>query len=98
MEMEREVLDLRQDILDVVLEELADDITRREIVIDNRPGAIPSGSITISANKTWLKAVYRNLFTNAVKYGGKGVHHLFWFWTTRIALSSERLQQRQTDC
>jgi PAS domain S-box-containing protein len=70
MEMEREVLDLRQDIIDAVLEELADDITRREIFIDNRLGAIPSGSIAISANKTWLKAVYRNLFSNAVKYGG----------------------------
>ena len=70
MEMKREVLDLRQDIIDAVLDELADDITMREIVIDNRLGAIPSGSITISANKTWLKAVYRNLFSNAVKYGG----------------------------
>ena len=77
--MKREVLDLRQDIIDVVLEELADDITRREIVIDNRLGAIPSGSIAISANKTWLKAVYRNIFTNAVKYGGKGCTISFGF-------------------
>jgi signal transduction histidine kinase len=51
----------------------------REIVIDNRLGAIPSGSITISANKTWLKAVYRNLFTNAVKFGGKGCTISFGF-------------------
>ena len=79
MEMEREVLDLRQDIIDAVLDELADDITRHEIVIDNRLGAIPAGSIAISANKTWLKAVYRNLFTNAVKYGGKGCTISFGF-------------------
>ena len=80
LEMERQVLDLRQDIIDVVLEELADDITKREIVIDNRLGAIPSGSITITANKTWLKAVYRNLFSNAVKYGGgKGCTISFGF-------------------
>ena len=79
LEMERQVLDLRQDIIDVVLEELADDITKREIVIDNRLGAIPSGSITITANKTWLKAVYRNLFTNAVKFGGKGCTISFGF-------------------
>ena len=79
MEMKREVLDLRQDIIDAVLEELADDITRREIVIDNRLGAIPSGSIAISANKTWLKAVYRNIFTNAVKYGGMGCTISFGF-------------------
>ena len=79
LEMEREVLDLRQDIIDVVLEELAEDITKREIIIDNRLGAIPSGSITISANKTWLKAVYRNLFSNAVNYGGKGCTISFGF-------------------
>jgi PAS domain S-box-containing protein len=79
LEMKREVLDLRQDIIDAVLEELADDITRREIVIDNRQGAIPAGSIPICANKTWLKAVYRNLFTNAVKYGGKGCTIAFGF-------------------
>ena len=79
LEMERQVLDLRQDIIDVVLEELADDITKREIVIDNRLGAIPSGSITITANKTWLKAVYRNLFSNAVKFGGKGCTISFGF-------------------
>ena len=79
IEMEREVLDLRQDIIDAVLEELADDITRLEIVIDNRLGAIPAGSIPICANKTWLKAVYRNLFTNAVKYGGKGCTISFGF-------------------
>jgi len=79
IELEREVLDLRQDIIDAVLEELADDITRREIVIDNRLGAIPAGSIIMSANKTWLKAVYRNLFTNAVKYGGKGCTISFGF-------------------
>ena len=79
MVMEREVLDLRQDIIDAVLNELADDIIRREIVIDNRLGAIPAGSISICANKTWLKAVYRNLFTNAAKYGGKGCTISFGF-------------------
>ncbi|MFH0787440.1 MAG: PAS domain S-box protein [Pseudomonadota bacterium] len=79
VKMEREVLDLRQDIIDTVLDELADDITKHEIVIDNRLGTIPAGSISISANKTWLKAVYRNLFANAVKYGGKGCTISFGF-------------------
>jgi PAS domain S-box-containing protein len=79
MVMEREALDLRQDIIDTVLDELADDITKHEIVIDNRLGTIPAGSIAISANKTWLKAVYRNLFTNAIKYGGMGCTISFGF-------------------
>jgi PAS domain S-box-containing protein len=79
IEMEREVLDLRQDIIDAVLDELSEEITKHEIVIDNRLGAIPAGSIVISANKTWLKAVYRNLFSNAVKYGGRGCTISFGF-------------------
>jgi PAS domain S-box-containing protein len=79
MEMQREMLDLRQDIIDVVLEELAEDITRNGIIIDNRLGAIPAGSIPILANKTWLKSVYRNLFSNAVNYGGKGCTISFGF-------------------
>ena len=79
LEMKREMLDLRQDIIDVVLDELADDLAKREIIIDNRLGAIPSGSIPICANKTWLKAVYRNLFSNAVKYGDKGCVISFGF-------------------
>jgi len=79
MEMEREVLDLRQDIIDAVLEELAGDIASSGIVIDNRLGGIPAGSIPIRANKTWLKAVYRNLFTNAIKYGEKGCIISFGF-------------------
>ncbi len=79
IKMDREVLDLRQDIIDIVLDELSDDITRQGIVIDNRLGAIPAGSISISANKTWLKAVYRNLFANAIKYGGKGCVISFGF-------------------
>lgn len=79
IDMQREVLDLRQDIIDPVLDELADDITKHGIVIDNQLGAIPAGSIAISANKTWLKAVYRNLFTNAVKYGGNGCTISFGF-------------------
>ena len=79
MEIKREALDLRQDIIDVILDELADDITKNEIAIDNCLGTIPAGSISISADKTWLKSVYRNLFTNSIKYGGKGCTISFGF-------------------
>ena len=79
LKMERETLDLRQDIIDAVLDEFADDIHKQEIVIDNRLGGIPAGSISISANKTWLKAVFRNLFSNAIKYGGQGCTIAFGF-------------------
>ncbi|MFH1135108.1 MAG: PAS domain-containing sensor histidine kinase [Pseudomonadota bacterium] len=72
MEMNRETLDLRRDIVDVVLDELSMLITGRQIIVDNRLGADSAAPLTIKADRTWLKAVYRNLFTNAIKYGGKG--------------------------
>lgn len=77
--IEREALDLRQDIIDPVLEELSSEIQRQQILIDNRLGAIPAGSITIHVNKMWLKAVFRNLFKNAIKYGGRGCRIAFGF-------------------
>jgi len=46
--MEREVLNLRRDIIDAVLEELADDITRHGIVIDNHHCARASDESMIS--------------------------------------------------
>jgi signal transduction histidine kinase len=45
----------------------------------NRLGSIPIGTISIKANKTWLKAVLRNLFGNAMKYGGVGCTIAFGF-------------------
>jgi signal transduction histidine kinase len=80
------------DIIDAVLEELADDITRRD-VIDNRLGPFRRFHC-ISANKTWLKAVYRNLFTNAVKYGARDAPSLLVLSNTNRT-SSQRLQQRK---
>jgi two-component system sensor histidine kinase KdpD len=79
LKIERETLDLRQDIIDPVLDELANDIQHRHIVIDNRLGAIPAGTIPVKANKVWLKTVFRNLFTNAIKYGGTGCRIAFGF-------------------
>ena len=77
--IERQILDLRQDIIDSVLDELSSNIQELGITIDNRLGAIPAGSITVTANKTWIKVVFRNLFMNAIKYGGKGCTIAFGF-------------------
>lgn len=79
LKIERETMDLRQDIIDPVLDELANDIVQREIVIDNRLGAIPAGRIPVRANKIWLRTVFRNLFSNAIKYGGRGCRIAFGF-------------------
>lgn len=77
--LEKEVLDLRQDIIDPLLDELAPEIEARAIVIDNRLGAIPVGTILVSAHRIWLKTVFRNLFTNAIKYGGRSCRIAFGF-------------------
>lgn len=70
---EKDQIDLRQEVVEAVLEELSGEIEARNISIDNRLGAIPTGSIIIQASRLWLKAVYRNLFMNAIKYGGPGI-------------------------
>ena len=75
----REVIDLRQDIIDAVLDEVSNEIEQQGIVIDNRLGAIPAGTIPIGLNMMWLKAVFRNLFRNAIRYGGRGCRIAFGF-------------------
>lgn len=72
LHIEREALDLRQDIVDPVLDELSADIDKHNIMIDNRLGSVPEDPIPVKASKTWLRAVYRNLVSNAIKYGDNG--------------------------
>lgn len=68
----KQILDLREDIIDPILGEFAQEIERGEIQIDNRLGGIPGNKIMVSANKNWLAIVYRNLFSNAIRYTPKG--------------------------
>jgi PAS domain S-box-containing protein len=79
LEVDRQILDLRQDIIDPILDELSGDIESQEIRIDNRLGAIPAGMILIKADKVWLKTIFRNLFKNAIKYGGSRCTIAFGF-------------------
>lgn len=75
----REKLDLRQDIIDPVLEELSQELARQGIRIDCRLGAIPIRRIIIEAHRAWLKIVYRQVLTNAIKYAGQGAIISFGF-------------------
>ena len=68
----KEKLDLRADIIDPILGEFSQEIGRGAIQIDNRLGGIPGDKIFVSANKTWLGIVYRNLFSNAIRYTPQG--------------------------
>lgn len=67
-----ESLDLRQDIINPVLEELSEEIKDRHLFIENDLGSISTNQIPIKGNKIWLKTVFRNLLKNAIKYGDKG--------------------------
>jgi signal transduction histidine kinase len=67
-----ETWDLRQDIINPILEELSGEIKDRHILIDNCLSAISTHQIPIKGSKIWLKIVFRNLLKNAIKYGVKG--------------------------
>ena len=79
IEIKKEKLDYRMDIIDPLLEEFSDVFARNNITIDESMGGIPEGTITINADRIWLLSVYRNLFSNVVKYGGPGCTMAFGF-------------------
>lgn len=67
-----ESLDLRQEIIDPVLEELAEEIQDHGITIDNRLTGQRPATIPIRGSKLYLKSVFRNLLSNGIKHGGDG--------------------------
>jgi CheY-like chemotaxis protein len=67
-ERESDLLDLRADIIEPVLTELAADIRDHRITLENRL----SGKIPVRGSALWLKSVVRNLLNNGIKYGGDG--------------------------
>ena len=71
-ELTREEFDLSSDIIAPVLDELSEDMESRNIVFDNRFSSVYAGKLPITANRILLKSAFRNLFSNAVKYGAKG--------------------------
>jgi signal transduction histidine kinase len=75
----QEVLDLREDIIHPVLEELSSEIRDHHLRIDNRLEHVQASRIPIRANKVWLKAIFRNLFKNAIRYGDLGGTIAFGF-------------------
>jgi two-component system sensor histidine kinase/response regulator len=71
LEIEKQLLDLRRDIVTPVMEEFSTEIGRCRITVDNRLDCIPRDRIPLKGNIVWLKTVFRNLLKNAIKYGGK---------------------------
>jgi signal transduction histidine kinase len=66
-------VNLRTDVLDPVLAELANEMDRRNAAFHNGLESIPSEMLTLQGDCFWLKVIFRNLLRNALKYGGQGV-------------------------
>jgi signal transduction histidine kinase len=77
--IEKEILDLTHDIIDPIVDEFTETFESEGVSIDPTLGGVPSGSIQIRADKLWLQNVYRNLFSNVVKYGGSGCSLAYGF-------------------
>lgn len=65
-------LDLRYDVVEPVLDELAAEIRDSHVSMDRQTCITPFHGIFVRGNRFWMKAVLRNLLVNAIKFGGKG--------------------------
>lgn len=66
------LIDFKRDVIDPVFSEFAAEITDRQLIIENPLDTITSFFIPAKTNKTILKMIFRNLFSNAVKYAEHG--------------------------
>jgi len=69
---EGKVWDLMKDIIEPLLEELSVEAKDNRIQMVPHSDALFIKGIPIKANRVGLKAVFRNLIRNAIKYGEKG--------------------------
>ena len=83
LKMSREALHLNREIVQPVLLELSKEIQGRSITVQNHLDALSDKAHFIQGDRFWLKAIFRNLIRNAIKYGGRGC---------RIAIGFEDLR------
>lgn len=69
----KETIHLQRDVLDPVLAELSRDLRQSCGLFHNGLGVVQDEQLMLLGDRFWLKAVFRNLLRNAIKYGGKGV-------------------------
>jgi signal transduction histidine kinase len=78
LDMFQERLHLKSDIIEPVLLELSKEIRSRSITVEEPfssfSGPNPGRDPVIEGDRFWLKALFRNLIMNAIKYGEKGGH------------------------
>jgi signal transduction histidine kinase len=68
----KEMLDLRHDVINPVLEELATELRNHQITLDNRLNLHSAEVIPVKGSNLWLKSVFRNLLNNGIRHGGDG--------------------------
>jgi signal transduction histidine kinase len=71
LKMCKEVLHLNREVVQPVLLELSKDIQDGSITIENHLDVLFDKAHLIQGDRFWLKAVFRNLIRNAIKYGGR---------------------------
>lgn len=71
-ELDKEMLDLRHDVINPVLEELTAELQNHQITLDNRLCRRRAIVIPVKGSKVWLKSVFRNLVNNGIRHGGDG--------------------------
>ncbi len=71
-DMEKEMLDLRRDVVTPVLDELTTELRNHRITLDNRLNGRAAETIPVKGSKVWLKSVFRNLINNGIRHGGDG--------------------------
>jgi len=71
LKMSHEVLHLNRDIVQPVLLELSKEIKDNAIIIEDGLDVLSEQALLMEGDIFWLKAVFRNLIRNAIKYGGK---------------------------
>ena len=70
--VEHAELDLRHDVVEPVLEELAPEILESHVEMNRQTCLASFQGVTVLGSRFWLKAVFRNLLLNAIKFGGRG--------------------------
>jgi signal transduction histidine kinase len=68
----REPLNVKEDVVDPLLQELSREIQRRALIVEDNLNAVPCDSLLIQGDRFWMKVILRNLLTNALKYASKG--------------------------
>lgn len=98
--IKKEEIDLKKEVIDSVLEELTPEIQENNISVKHGKVFKQRNRIPLKANKICMRAIFRNLIKNAIKYGDEGCtigfemeeqdsYYLFHFYNTGTPIAEE---------